>query len=180
MSARSIDRELKLLVCANVNCPKPERGFIPARHSRRYCSDACKMQDYRARNASKRGEVLGQLPAVTRPCNQRPADIPQAETAIAGPVVAVLNERWRIVWSSPAPHYRMWVLQRSKRRADGIEWTGQSFCQSRQCLLTAVDEKVIRAGLFYPGGESMSVDPAAYAAVTALPQRVYKVTPRPA
>jgi hypothetical protein len=75
-----------------------------------------------------------------------------------------LNERWRVVESTFDPP--QWLLQ----RLEGREWRTESWCRTRQGLLTAINEKVIRASEFYPqGGVSMPVEPDALDRVRNLP-----------
>ena len=60
-----------VMICANPNCPKPSREFIPAKHNQRFCSDACKMQGHRAKKTisavTQSREVVRDHSAVTRP-----------------------------------------------------------------------------------------------------------------
>jgi hypothetical protein len=79
-----------------------------------------------------------------------------------------LNERWRIVESDDGPPYRQWVLQ----RLAGGNWKPKSFCQTRTALLRAINEKIIHADYFYPGGKAMPVQKQALDMVRNLPERV--------
>jgi hypothetical protein len=78
-------------------------------------------------------------------------------------VVAVLGERWRVIDSCERPPYRQWILQYRDSLKRPHRWTAGvygSFCQTRLALERCIREKVL------------SVDPAALAAIRALPERI--------
>jgi hypothetical protein len=74
-------------------------------------------------------------------------------------VVAVLNDRWRVIVCRDGIQ---WILQyrASSKRARRIEWKVRSFCRTRQCLLRDVR---------YRAGE---IDPAALSILETLPERI--------
>ena len=57
-------------------------------------------------------------------------------------VVAVLNDRWRVIDSRERYPYRQWVLQQRTRNNPNNAWEGKSFYQSREGLLRTIREKV--------------------------------------
>jgi hypothetical protein len=82
-----------------------------------------------------------------------------------------LNSRWRVVLSDFDPP--QWLLQ----RGDKGGWKSMSFCQTRIALQTAINEKIVRAGAFYPGAHSMPVDQSALDAVASLPALAQRAVP---
>jgi len=78
-----------------------------------------------------------------------------------------LNARWRVVLSDFDPP--QWLLQRSHQSG----WATQSWCQTRAALLTAIDEKIVRADRVYQGGHAMAVEQSALDAVSRLPASSY-------
>jgi hypothetical protein len=79
-----------------------------------------------------------------------------------------LNDRWRAIQSDYDPP--QWMLQ----RLDSGKWLPKSWCQTRKALLTAINEKIVRAHDFYQGGHSMPVDPSALDAVASLPEKALR------
>ena len=82
-----------------------------------------------------------------------------------------LNDRWRVVESDDQLPYGQWLLQRSFQRKGKEDWANQSFCQTRKALLTAVNEKIVRADKFYAGAKAMAVEQEALDRVKNLPER---------
>jgi hypothetical protein len=79
-------------------------------------------------------------------------------------IICQLNDRWRVVTDGrPAP-YTTWVLEYDANKHG--DYSGQSFCQSREALKVAISEKVGRI-------ENGAVDLAAREAIKALPDRAY-------
>ncbi len=81
-----------------------------------------------------------------------------------------LNDKWKVTLIPEPPQ---WVL--SLRH--GNAWEGRAYCQSKQALLTAVEEKVKRAASYYKSGKNYAVDPLAEAQLADLPDRAKDLLP---
>jgi hypothetical protein len=78
-----------------------------------------------------------------------------------GAIVARLNDTWRIIVCKAGIQ---WILQhRSGQRHGRARWEGRSFCRTRDALVRVSRE---HAG---------AVDPAAFAVVAALPDRIDRI-----
>jgi hypothetical protein len=91
-----------------------------------------------------------------------------------------LNDRWRIIESGERYPYGQWLLQRNKIVKGETIWLSQSYCQTRHGLLTAINEKIVNAHRFYPGGaKSMPVEQQALDRVKNRPERWLGREPEP-
>ena len=74
-------------------------------------------------------------------------------------VVAILNDRWRVI---ACRHGVQWMLQHRNREETvaGDVWRGRSYCRTKEALIRCCDE---HAG---------QIDPAARLTLVALPERI--------
>jgi hypothetical protein len=80
-----------------------------------------------------------------------------------------LNDKWRV---SMIDHPPQWTLCRLAHHKGKEIWQPVSFCQTREALLRAIREKVVRGAEFYPGSENLAVSASEMAKLADFPARI--------
>ena len=83
-------------------------------------------------------------------------------------VIAILNDRWRVVDDGRPSPYHSWELQ----RFDSGHWKGKTFCQTREVLLRSIKEKITDVHRYYRGATPIPVDESALKSLASLPDRL--------
>jgi hypothetical protein len=84
-------------------------------------------------------------------------------------VIAVLNERWRVIDSCERYPYRQWILQYRSSADRPNSWTTKSpfgsFCQTKAALLREAKRKITRSK------KPLTIDPIAWQLLENLPDK---------